>query len=73
MTCITHEHPLRTWRKSKGWTLEKAARQIGTSRQVWGEWERGLHRPGPNLMPKVRELTDGTITADTFFPGKEAA
>ncbi len=65
---MEQQHPLRVWRQSQGITLAAAAEQIGTSRQVWGEWERGCHRPGPTLMPKLRALTSGVITADSFYP-----
>ena len=60
------EHPLRKWRKSHGLTLEQAASRIGTSRQVWCDWERRRRRPGVRLMPKVREATG--LSADIFFP-----
>lgn len=73
MDIASFEHPLRKWRKSKGLTLEAAARQVGTSRHVWSDWERGRRRPSPNFMPKVRELTGGWITADHFFPSKDEA
>jgi len=64
------EHPLRKWRKSKGLTLEQAASRIGTSRQVWSDWERRRRRPGATLMPKVREATG--LPADIFFPAVQA-
>lgn len=67
------EHPLRKWRKSKGLTLEEAARRIGTSRQVWSDWERGRRNPGKRFMPKVRALTGGAIGADVFFPPQDDA
>lgn len=73
MAQVTPEHPLRKWRKGKGWTLEKAARAVGTSRQVWSDWERGRRRPDRHFMPKVRELTGGVITADHFFPSFDKA
>lgn len=73
MTQVAHEHPLRKWRKRKGWTLEKAAGQVGTSRQVWSDWERGRRRPDGRFMPKVRDLTGGEITADHFFPSLDEA
>ena len=60
------EHPLREWRKSKGLTLEQAASRVGTSRQVWSDWERCRRRPGPLFMPLVREATG--LPADIFFP-----
>jgi transcriptional regulator with XRE-family HTH domain len=66
-------HPLRKWRASLGLTLEACAREVGTSRQVWSDWERGRRRPGPRLMPKVREFTRGAISADDFFPSETVA
>jgi transcriptional regulator with XRE-family HTH domain len=65
------EHPLRKWRKSKGLTLHQAAEAVGTVRQVWSDWERGRRRPGPSYMPRVRELTEGAVTADAFYPEME--
>lgn len=73
MTQVAPEHPLRKWRKRQGWTLEKAASEVGTSRQVWSDWERGRRRPDGRFMPKVRDLTLGEITADTFFPSLDKA
>lgn len=73
MTQVAAEHPLRKWRKAKGWTLEKAAAAVGTSRQVWSDWERGRRRPDGRFMPKVRKLTGGQINADHFFPSLDEA
>ena len=66
------DHPLREWRKAKGLPLEQAASRIGTSRQVWSDWERRRRRPSPTLMPKVRDLTGGAVGADDFFPSQDA-
>lgn len=62
------DHPLRTWRKAAGLTLEAAAEKVGTSRQVWSDWERGRRRPDANFMPKVRAVTEGKVSADDFYP-----
>ncbi len=62
------EHPLRKWRKSKGLTLEECAENIGTSRQVWSDWERRRRRPSRTLMPRVRAFTKGEVSADDFYP-----
>jgi hypothetical protein len=59
------EHPLKKWRKSKGYTLEQAAKMVGTSRPVWYDWERGRRRPSAMFMPKLRDLTG--ISADIFY------
>jgi transcriptional regulator with XRE-family HTH domain len=67
------EHPLRKWRKARGLTLHEAALRIGTVRQVWSDWERGRRRPGPQYMPLVRDLTDGEVTADAFYPSANGA
>lgn len=68
-----NDHPLRKWRKSKELTLEEAAALVGTSRQVWSDWERWRRRPSVNFMPKVRAATGGEVTADDFFPSLEKA
>lgn len=73
MAQTASEHPLRKWRKSVGKTLQDCAQAVGTSRQVWSDWERGRRRPGPNFMPKVRELTKGAVSADDFFPSLKRA
>jgi transcriptional regulator with XRE-family HTH domain len=62
------DHPLRKWRKRQGLTQDVCAAQVGTLRQVWSDWELGRSRPGKRLMPRVRALTGGEISADDFFP-----
>ena len=61
-------HPLRSWRASQGKTLQWCAERVGTSRQVWSDWERGRRRTNDTFMPRVRELTGGKVTADDFYP-----
>ena len=61
-------HPLRVWREKQGLTLQQAADKLGTSRQVWWGWEHGRRRPSAEFMARVRELTQGAVTADHFFP-----
>ncbi len=65
------EHPLRKWRKAKGLTLEECAGEIGTSRQVWSDWERWRRRPNRKLMPRVRAFTKGEVSADDFYPADD--
>lgn len=67
------DHPLRKWRKDQQLTLEAAAAKVGTSRQVWSDWERGRRRPDGHFMPKVRTLTGGKVTADHFYPQSQEA
>ena len=66
-------NPLRQWRKSAALTLEQVAARLGTSRQVVSDWERGRRRPGPMLMPRLRDLTKGAVSADDFFPSLDRA
>lgn len=68
MTQQPSEHPLRRWRKQQCKTLEECASALGTSRQVMSDWERGKHKPGRRLMPRLREFTGGAVTADDFYP-----
>ena len=67
---IPVNHPLRKWRQHNNLTLEAAAACVGTVRQVWSDWERGRRRPGPKYMPRLREFTQGEITADVFYPAE---
>lgn len=67
------EHPLRKWRKKKGFTLEYCAGEVGTTRPVWHAWETGKRRPDTTFMPRVREFTRGAVAADAFFPNVEEA
>lgn len=60
-------HPLQKWRKAKGLTLDQAAKEVGTVRQVWSDWERGRRRPGEELMKEVYRFTDGVITPNDFY------
>lgn len=66
----TGEHPLRSWRKGAGLKLAEAAERVGTSRQVWHDWEAGRRRPSAAFMPKVRTLTG--LSADSFFAEQAA-
>lgn len=67
MVNATRLHPLKKWRISAGLTLEDAARQIGTSRQVWSDWERGRRRPAEALMIEIYTLTSGEVVPNHFY------
>jgi transcriptional regulator with XRE-family HTH domain len=71
MEQLAGDHPLRAWRKAKGLSLGRCADAVGTSKQVWSDWERGRRRPGHHYMPKVREFTAGAVSADDFFPAED--
>lgn len=61
-------NPLRKWRENQGKSQGECASQIGTSRQVWSDWERGRRVPNREFMPKVVKLTGGAVTAGDFYP-----
>lgn len=65
-------HPLRKWRKAKGFTLDRCARAVGTTRQVWYSWETGKNRPNAVYLPRVRDFTSGEVGGDAFFPSLES-
>lgn len=60
-------HPLRAWRVARGLTLAQAARTVGTTRQVWHNWETGKRLPRPRYMARLRDVTQGELSADTFY------
>lgn len=73
MTQVDAVHPLREWRERRGRTQDWCAAKVGTTRQVWSDWERGRRTPNKTFMPKVKELTGGAITADDFYPQLDEA
>jgi len=48
-------------------TLDQAAKEVGTVRQMWSDWERGRRRPGEEFMQEVYRVTDGLITPNDFY------
>lgn len=39
---------IKTARLRKGWSQERAAQIVGSSRLQWIRWEQGLHKPDPD-------------------------
>lgn len=66
-------HPLRAWRMAQGLSLAQAADKVGTTRQVWHNWETGKRRPRPRYMARLRQVTGGKVNADVFYPETDAA
>jgi transcriptional regulator with XRE-family HTH domain len=65
------DHPLRRWRKAQGLSIAKAAAIVGASKGLWHDWETGRRMPSRRTMPLVRELTDGLVDADIFYPSQK--
>ena len=36
---MPHKAPLLSWRKTMGWTISEAARQLGVARNTYKKWE----------------------------------
>ena len=66
-------HPLRAWRVAQGLSLAQAADKVGTTRQVWHNWETGKRRPRPRYMARLRQVTGGKVNADVFYPETDVA
>ncbi|RIV87481.1 helix-turn-helix domain-containing protein [Aurantiacibacter zhengii] len=63
-------HPLKEWRLANNLTLAQAAQRVGTSRQVWFDWEGRRRIPSATFMPRIKHVTGGEVTADDFYCGK---
>lgn len=64
---------LRRWRLSQGKTQGECASEIGTSRQVWSDYERGRRIPNRHFMPLIVKLTGGEVQAGDFYPQLDRA
>lgn len=47
---------LRSIRKALGWSLSDVQEHIGINRQLWSDWERGLHEPSTSTKALARCL-----------------
>jgi transcriptional regulator with XRE-family HTH domain len=58
---------LRNWRIEKGLTLDALAASISASKSMVSKWERGTAIPRRQSMQKILEVTEGQVTAESFF------
>lgn len=49
------------------------ASRIGVSRQALHRYRRGERMPRPDQLHRIREATDGAVTADDFLPARDSA
>jgi transcriptional regulator with XRE-family HTH domain len=49
------------------------AAQIGCSASAVVKWRRGERVPRPQQIIRIREVTDGRVGPEDWFPSKEAA
>lgn len=60
------KHPLRLWLANHGKTLQEFASELEVSQSYLSECVTGLKRPSLNFVDKIKEATDGEITAEHF-------
>lgn len=60
-------HPLRTYRKDKGISLEAIAAKAKVTRTSLSRIERGLQTPSLDLVGRIITATDGALSADDFL------
>ena len=64
---------LRKWRVDKGLTLTALAAGLGASKSMVSKWERNQTVPRRRYIHKIQEVTNGEVTADSFFQIEDAA
>jgi transcriptional regulator with XRE-family HTH domain len=51
---------LESVRTARGWTQAYVASLLPVSSQRWGNWERGLNAPPPDMLGRIWHLTGAT-------------
>lgn len=54
-------------------SLTKFAQEIGVKVETVRRYREGKRTPRPEQMVKIKEATQGAVTADDFMPPREAA
>jgi transcriptional regulator with XRE-family HTH domain len=70
---MTHQHPLRQWRKANGKTLDDLKAVTGTSAAMLSFIETGRRQPSLRLAMKLSNATDGAVPLESFAEPAEAA
>lgn len=65
-------HPLRAYRKTAGKSLEDVARAVGTARSTISRIETGDIMPSLGLIARLKQATNGALTAEDFMPMEAA-
>lgn len=61
-TPLTMRHPLIQWAAENGMMLKSVCSDIGISRPTLHHWDKGHCMPSPELVQKVRVLTNHEVT-----------
>lgn len=67
------EHPLRIWRKSKGFDLAKFAGMVGVAPSHISQIETGVKKPSLALAARIEAATDSEVKAVRFVAEGAAA
>ena len=67
------EHPLRTYRRANGLTIDAFAAKAETSRATLSRIENWKQEPSLALIRKLIKAADNALDANDFMPPTEAA
>jgi transcriptional regulator with XRE-family HTH domain len=59
---------IASWLTSTATTAADFAKRIGVSRQALHRYKTGDRVPRPKMLARIREETDGAVTANDFLP-----
>lgn len=58
---------LHTFLIKNGYTQQTFADLVGVHQSAVSKWLQGDSRPSWNIIKKIKEVTDGKVTADSFL------
>jgi len=61
-TPMADRHPLIQWAAENGVMLKAVCTDVGITRPTLHHWDKGHCMPSPELVHKVRVLTNDTVT-----------
>lgn len=61
------EHPLRTYRKSAGISLQRLADQVGVTKSCLSKIETGAATPSISLAARIADATSARVTVADFI------
>lgn len=62
---------LQEYLLSRQLDLETFAGMVGSSASAVRKWRAGERTPRRDQMLRIREVTNGAVTADDFLPGRD--
>lgn len=64
---------LSDYMKQRGLSDEELAAATGRSRATVSRWRRRKLRPSWDALERIRNFTNGQVTAEAWFPDAQAA